>query len=878
MATVDGALFESLPDGTALLSPDGLFLRVNSAALRLLEAGDPGELSALRLDELVGGEHRAALRQLLASVAAGASGSLDLPLTGLRGGQRWLALHAAPLREGAGAAVQGVLASLVDVTERRAWEVAFTDREREFRALAEAVPDNVVLYDRECRARYVNRNMRDSLAPDLVPPVDGTPIDASSLGPQAVEFQRLLERVLSTGEPAQQEGLVPNARGELRLHHIRFAAARDEAGEVIGVISVGRDITEQEAALRALRESEQTYRTLVAASPDAITETDLEGRVTLASPVALSLMGVGPAGAVGRSVFEWVPPHELPRAMENMAHVLATGRPLHREFLLRRDDGTTFDAEVNVALVRAADGTPRGAILITRDVTERKRAAESLRKLSLAVEQSPASIIITDTSGRIEYVNSKFCEVTGYSAEEAIGQNPRMLKSGEMPPEYYRQMWQSLTAGRTWRGELHNRKKNGELYWELASVSPVCDAGGTITHFLAVKEDVTERRRLEEELRQGQKMEAIGRLAGGVAHDFNNLLTVIQGSAAALGATGLEPAEQVEILRQITEAADRAARLTRQLLAFSRRQAVKLADLDLNAVVLNMTRMLQRLIGEHISLTAQYAAGGAPIHADAGMMEQVLMNLAVNARDAMPRGGALAIRTEAVQLDEQAAVHPRARQGRFVRLSVADTGSGIAPENMPHLFEPFFTTKDVGKGTGLGLAAVFGIVEQHGGWIEVQSEPGAGSRFDVYLPHLGKAIASTAERRSAGEERGGDETILLVEDEPSLQRLVQRVLERRGYRVHVAGSAAEALELWALHRDRIDLLLTDVVMPGGTGGRELAQRLHAEKRTLKVVFTSGYTDEVPGEASGLRGRAAFLEKPFEPKDVLRKVRACLDEP
>jgi two-component system NtrC family sensor kinase len=874
---VDGALFESLPDGAALLSPDGLFLRVNSAALQLLEARTPGELSALHLGELVGEEHRAGLRQLLARVLGGGAGTLELALTGLRGGRRWLDLHAAPLRDGGGAA-QGALVSLLDVTERRAREVAFAVREREFRALAEAVPDNVVLYDRECRARYVNRNMRESLAPDLVPPLDGTPIDASSHGPQAVDFQRVLERVISTGESAQQEGLVPNARGELRLHHIRFAAARDEAGAVIGVVSVGRDITEREAAQRALRESEETYRTLVAASPDAITETDLEGRITLASPEAERLFGTAPAGAVGRSIFEWVPAAEQARAAENMAQVLATGRPLRRDFVLLRDDGTTFDAEVNVALVRAADATPRGAIIVTRDVSERRRAADSLRMLSLAVEQSPASIVITDTAGRIEYVNSKFCEVTGYSPQEVIGQNPRLLKSGEMPPEHYRQMWRTITAGRPWRGEFHNRKKNGELYWELASVSPVCDADLTVTHYLAVKEDVTERRRLEEELRQVQKMEAIGRLAGGVAHDFNNLLTVIQGSAAALDEPGVEPQERDELLGQIAEAADRAARLTRQLLAFSRRQAVKLADLDLNAVVLNMTRMLQRLIGEHITLTAQYAAGGAPVHADAGMMEQVLMNLAVNARDAMPRGGVLAIRTEAVRLDAQAAVHPRARQGLFVRLSVADTGSGIAPEHLPHLFEPFFTTKDVGKGTGLGLAAVFGIVEQHGGWIEVQSDPGSGSRFDVYLPHLDKAVVTSGKRRSAGEERGGDENILLVEDELSLQHLVQRVLERRGYRVYVAGSAAEALELWAAYRDRIDLLFTDVVMPGGMGGRELAQRLQAEKRTLKVVFTSGYADEVRGGASAVRGAAAFLEKPFEPKDVLRKVRACLDEP
>jgi PAS domain S-box-containing protein len=579
---------------------------------------------------------------------------------------------------------------------------------------------------------------------------------------------------------------------------------------------------------------------------------------------------------VGKTDYETAATSQADRYRADDREVMETNQPkLNYEEPQNKMDGSTGWLRTNKVPLHDKDGHVIGVLGTYEDVTERKQMDEKVRQLSRAVEQSPVSIVITNKDGNIEYVNRKFTEVTGYSFSEAIGKNPRILKSGEMPAEVYQRMWKCIRDGQEWRGEFHNRKKNGELFWELSMISPIFNAAGAITHYLAVKEDITERKQLEEQLRQSQKMEAFGQLAGGIAHDFNNLLTIIQGNVALLQ----EPSnsDQAGGLVEISKAAERAANLTRQLLTFSRRQVFQPKPLDLNEVVANTSKMLQRLIGEHIGLETHFAPGGAPIQADRTMMEQILMNLAVNSRDAMTKGGRLIIQTASVAVSEaDAETNPKSRPGSFIRLKITDTGCGMTPETLERIFEPFFTTKEVGKGTGLGLATVFGIVEQHHGWIEVESKLNSGTTFCIHLPRLAESEKSQTEFSRAPEVRGGNETILLVEDEAPVRSLARTVLEQKGYHVIEADSGPSALELWKQHRDTIDLLLTDMVMPGGISGQELAKRLLSEKPGLKVIYNSGYTDEMLGENSPLRDNPNFMEKPFGLHQLLKQVRDCLD--
>jgi signal transduction histidine kinase/ActR/RegA family two-component response regulator len=403
------------------------------------------------------------------------------------------------------------------------------------------------------------------------------------------------------------------------------------------------------------------------------------------------------------------------------------------------------------------------------------------------------------------------------------------------------------------------------------------EAQGRPLLMLSLFRDVTLQRRLEDQLRQSQKMEAIGQLAGGVAHDFNNILTVIHGHASLLLASGLDDTG-ARSAQQITQASERAAGLTRQLLTFSRRQLIQPKRLDMNKVVGNMTDMLGRILGEDVSLQLKYSQSPATVEADAGMMEQVLLNLAVNARDAMPRGGQLGVRISIVEVNEDhVRRHPDARVGTFVCVSKSDTGCGIPPENLPRIFEPFFTTKEIGKGTGLGLATVYGIVKQHQGWIEVESTVGKGSVFRIYVPFIGAEQPEAEKPATQITIRGGTETILLVEDEKPVRELVARILQKYGYKILQAGNGIEAVEVWRQNMDRIDLLLTDLVMPDNMNGRELAETLWKEKPDLKVIFTSGYSADIVGKDFKLESNLNFLQKPYQPQTLALAVRRCLDE-
>ena len=506
---------------------------------------------------------------------------------------------------------------------------------------------------------------------------------------------------------------------------------------------------------------------------------------------------------------------------------------------------------------------------------------ERLRQLLRAVEQSPVSIVITDAAGAIQYVNPHFEQVTGYSASEAVGQNPRILKSGEMPDSVYRELWETITSGREWRGELLNRAKDGRLFWETASISAVRDAQGRITNFVGVKEDISERKDAEaalkladQHLAQVQKMEAIGRLAGGVAHDFNNLLSVILGHGERL-AKNLEPGDpRRERVDQILWSAGRAAELTRHLLAFSRLQVLEPKVVRLDAVAADAQEMLERVIGEDVDLHVAPPATLGHVRADPGQIVQVLLNLVVNARDAMPRGGRLTVEFADADLDERyAAAHPPCRPGRFVMMAVSDTGHGIDTETQKRVFEPFFTTKPEGLGTGLGLSTAYGIVKQSGGFIWAYSEVGVGSTFKVYLPRVEEAETAAGPPPAALPRSGAGGRILLVEDDESVRGLVADLLQEAGYSVLSSGHPAAALAL-AAAVGSLDLLVTDVIMPG-MSGRDLARRLEAERPGLRVLYVSGYAGEALTRHGGIERGEHFLSKPFSERGLLDAVAAAL---
>ncbi|MBI5386644.1 MAG: response regulator [Verrucomicrobia bacterium] len=438
-----------------------------------------------------------------------------------------------------------------------------------------------------------------------------------------------------------------------------------------------------------------------------------------------------------------------------------------------------------------------------------------------------------------------------------------------LPPETPRLVSECLASGASRLG-LDTQHSGRTISWSFYPVPAI----GRV-HLYAV--EITERVNLEGQLRQSQKLEAIGQLASGVAHDFNNILTIMQGYASRLLAK--TPREdQRDDMEQILNSAERAAALTKQLLAFSRKQTLQPRPLDLRETVANMSRMFERLIGENISLKVRRPDTLPAVNADASMMEQVLLNLAVNARDAMPEGGELRVETDAVSVDAVYAEKvAQARPGNFVRLKVADTGCGMAPATLSRIFEPFFTTKGPGKGTGLGLATVYGIVQQHAGWVEVESQVGCGTTFAILLPAVaGEVAVAKVETESPDAPRGGSETILFVEDEALLRELGRASLEELGYKVLEATTGLEAVILWKQHREQIDLLFTDMVMPGGLTGRELSERFRADKPELRVILSTGYSADVSGMDFGAGARTAFLQKPYRPPVLAKTVRACLD--
>jgi two-component system, cell cycle sensor histidine kinase and response regulator CckA len=510
------------------------------------------------------------------------------------------------------------------------------------------------------------------------------------------------------------------------------------------------------------------------------------------------------------------------------------------------------------------------------EINDRKSLEEHLRLQAAALDAAANGIVITGASGDIVWVNRAFSELTGYTREEVVGQNPRLLKSWEHGPAFYRELWTTIQSGKVWRGEIKNRKKDGSLYTEEMTITPVRSSAGEITHFIGIKQDVTENKRMEAQLRQAQKMDAVGRLAGGLAHDFNNLLSVIIGFSE-ISQSKLEPTHPVaQNLKQILTAADRAASLTRQLVAFSRQQVANPRIIDLNTVIQNLNVMLRPTLEDDISLVLKLATPLGSVKADVRHMEQVLVNLVVNARDAMPSGGRITIETRNVELDnEYRREHMPVQPGPYVMLSVADEGCGMDETVKSRLFEPFFTTKGLGKGSGLGLSTVYGIVKQNRGYIWVYSEPTTGTTFKVYFPRVDQVPDALPPICEKASPRGGSETILLVEDDQLLRRMLVATLQGAGYTVLEADTAEKALQLVQKESTIVNLLLTDVVLPK-TSGIQLFELLRASKSQMKVVLMSGYAVDAVKRHGPIPPNTTFIEKPFNLGLILSQIRKVLD--
>ena len=648
----------------------------------------------------------------------------------------------------------------------------------------------------------------------------------------------------------------------------------DDRGEVLEATLI--DITERKRAEEALRQSEQQYRLLFQSNPHPMWVYDLETlRFLEVNDAAIEHYGYIRDEFLAMTIKDVRPPEDVPLLLDNVATV-AAGINRSGNWRHRTKNGKIIDVEITAHRMLFAG---RGAeLVLANDITERRLTEAENRRLAMAIEQSADGIVVTDPEGIIQYVNPAFSAMTGYTRDEALGQNPRILKSGQHGNEFYQSLWNTIRAGNVWHGEISNRRKDGTLYTEAMTIAPVRDPSGTITNFIAVKEDVSERKQLEQQFRQAQKMEAVGRLSGGIAHDFNNLLTVINGYSEII----LDSMKPDDLNRnrvgEIKKSGARAASLTRQLLAFSRQQVMEPQVLDLNSVIANMDKMLRRLIGEDIDLVTVAGKDLGRVKADPGQIEQIILNLAVNARDAMSEGGKLTIETQNAELDESyARDHVAVKPGPHVMLAISDTGAGMNPETQKHIFEPFFTTKGKGKGTGLGLSTVYGIVKQSGGNIWVYTEPGKGTTFKIYLPRIDEPLEVHPPGKAEAEARSGTETVLLVEDEPAVRMLVLETVKLKGYRVLEAHNGAEALSIAAQHQGPIHLLITDVVMPE-MGGRVLAERLAASRLGMKVLYMSGYTDNAIVHHGVLEPGTAFLQKPFTPEALALKVRDVLDAP
>ncbi len=798
----------------------------------------------------------AALAKIAAGDKSAITGTIEADMPTKDGGTVRTEVVASALTDASGR-VTGVLGVTRDITERKQAEDELRSSERRYRQLFTSAMDGIAVADagtgiltdcNDALQAMVGRSREELIGQPqaiLHPPqplVEGVTRD----------FIRSSEHLGDVVESKMitQDGVERDV--EVKANVIGL-------GERPQLIGIFRDITEHKRAENALRKSEAQYRHLFESANDAIVvfEPDTE-EILDVNAKACELYGFSREDLVGTSLKRLTV--DVARGEQQIAELMQHGLYPEFETIHLKSDGTPIHIQVTASVVDF--GGIRAVLSTNRDVTQRKRSEEERRRLAAAIGQATDAVVVTDTEAHIVYVNPAFCATTGFSREEVLGQNPRILKSGRHEVAFYQAMWRTLLEGRTWRGHIFNRRKDGSVFEEEATISPVRGEAGTVTNYVAVKRDVTHEVALQAQLNQAQKMEAVGRLAGGIAHDFNNLLQAILSQIAVLQLRLRGSAGAPKPLEEVDQLVRRGSALTRQLLLFARPEPTTREPLDLNEVVRGAVTLLRRVVRENVAITTDLSGSTLPILGDRGQLGQVLMNLAVNASDAMPEGGRLTLRTGG--------------DASFVWLAAADTGHGIPEAVLDNVFEPFFTTKAVGKGTGLGLSVVHGIVSGHGGTVEVASAPSEGATFTVTLPRAMVEVPVPGETRPGADEppAGRGERVLLVEDEDGARQGLTEILGALGYAVTAAASGEEAGALPA--QPAFDLVLTDLLLPG-VSGPDLALGLRERWPGLKVVVMSGYSvDEIARGTSSSLG-ATFLQKPFDVSTLATAVRAALDK-
>ena len=753
------------------------------------------------------------------------------------------------------------------------------------KSLLAALPNFAFLVDRQHRYLHVSEIMSRLLNRPPAEIVGKTMRELGVPEEHAARREAKRQRVFDTGEPVT-EILVSPFLAQNAIFEYTYAPIRSANGTVEALLCIAKDITEQQKAQDALRRSENRYRALAEAVAQLIWTTDAAGRGDYASDSWMQFTGQTLEQSADWGWLNAVHPDDRESVRQAWQQTEITQAPYETRYRLRRADGAYRDIVARGFPVRSETGQIVEWIGTCDDVTDALRAevarqqAESERQalqdtMYAILDNAPATISFKDLEGHYLFLNRMHERVHKKSREEAIGKTNFDLFGLDHAVPAQEQDRYVIETGEIWSDEVQMVLDDGpHTYYSFKF--PLRDAAGNIYATCGIATDITDRKHLEAQLYQSQKMEGIGRLAGGIAHDFNNLLTAIIGYAE-LAEMDVEPDSPiVRHLQTVQQAAQSAAALTRQLLAFARKQMLDTQVFSLNALIVETDKMLRRVIGEDVEFVTLTQPDLGFVRADANQITQVLINLAVNARDAMPDGGRLTIETGNVTLDENyARLHAEVQPGPYVMLSVGDTGTGMSEDVKAHLFEPFFTTKGPGKGTGLGLATCYGIVKQNGGHIWLYSEPGQGSTFKVYLPRVDGPAAALRRPDVSTTLPTGSETILIAEDEPVLRTLAAEILTAQGYRVLTATNGTDALRA-AGEAAEIHLLITDVVMPY-MGGEELAQLLLSARPGVRVLYVSGYTENAIVQHGILNADIHFLQKPYLPAALARKVRDVLDE-